>query len=93
MKTGAVAPHSISRAILQASAKAEAAAPLRVLVTEGTVPRAKDQVAAGAFIDSLRVVEAYEVADLRGVVKVFDGQKDHPLFEAATVKLRDRMLG
>lgn len=93
--SGVPSPHSLSRHIMQAQNRAEAANPLRVLVLDKDCrldPRRASLAEAAEF---LRVVEAHEPEDLSGlnVVAIPAGQKNHRLYENAEVRRRSRMLG
>lgn len=92
--------HSLSRAIVQRSAKAESERPLRVIAFEAD----RAATARGLDLRGITLAEAAEhlvvldVTDhdqLQGVnvVSIPVGQKNHRLYEAAEVRRRSRMLG
>jgi hypothetical protein len=86
---------SLSRAILQRTARAEANLPLRVIAVTKEVPGDLTKVTLVEAAEYLVVVDAREHEDLHGVdvVMIIDGQEKHPLFEDAEVRRRSRMLG
>ncbi len=90
-------PHSLSRTILQRTAKAEAEQPLRVIAIDPEVGRAVDiaKVTLKEAAEYLVVLDVREHTDLHGVdvVAILRGQKEHPLFENAETRRRSRMVG
>ena len=96
MKSGAAAPsHSLSRAILQRAAKAEAQAPLVVIALDPDSRLDPARVSLVEAAEHLIVFDAHEEEDLHGVnvVHIPGGQKSHRLYENAEVRRRSRMLG
>ena len=93
MKTGANS-HSLSRAILQHTARAEAVAPLCVIALDRDSRLDPRRVSLTEAAEHLIVFDAHTAEDLDGVnvVMIPGGQKDHRLFENAESRRRSRML-
>ncbi len=95
MGASGASAHSLSRAILQRTARAEANLPLRVVAVSREMPGDLTKVTLAEAAEHLVVVDAREHEDLHGVnvVAIPGGQEKHPLFEDAEVRRRSRMLG
>ena len=91
----AASGHSLSRQILQRAARAEAGEPLRVIAVAKEAPVDLERVTLIEVAEHLVVVDVRENEDLHGVnvVRIPGGQEGHPLYEAAEVRRRSRMLG
>lgn len=91
----AVTGHSLARHILQAEAKAEASAPLRVIMLDPDARIDPGRASLAEAAPYLRVLEVHDTDDLNGVnvVMIPEGQKHHRLFENAEVRRQSRMLG
>ena len=97
MGASGASPHSLSRTILQRTARAEAERPLRVIAIDPEAKHAVDlpKVTLKEAAEHLVVLDVREHEDLHGVdvVAIMGGQKEHPLFEDAETRRRSRMLG
>ena len=97
MRASSASPHSLSRTILQRTAKAEAEHPLRVIAIDPEAKHAVDLAKATLkeAAEYLVVLDVREHEDLHGVdvVAIPGGQKKHPLFENAETRRRSRMIG
>lgn len=95
MGASGASPHSLSRTILQRTAKAEAGEPLRVIAVGETLIGDLTKVTLAEAAEHLVIVDAREHEDLHSVnvVAILGGQEKHPLFEDAEVRRRSRMLG
>lgn len=95
MGAGNSTPHSLVRHILQRSARAEAEAPLRVIIVDRAAPIDLRRVTLAEAAGYLTILEVRDHDDLDGVnvVHILDGQEGHRLFEAVETRRRSRMLG
>lgn len=94
MRNGATG-HSLARHILQAEARAEATASLRVIALDRDSRLEPRTATLAEAAEHLVVLEVHSEDDLNGVnvVMIPSGQKHHQLFENAEVRRRSRMLG
>ena len=88
-------PYSLSRQILQRTARAEEGQPIRVIAARAKHPLDLAKVTLAEAAEHLEIVEARTHDDLKGVdvVAIPAGQEKHRLFENAESRRRSRMLG
>ena len=96
----APSPHSLTRHILQRTARAEwSSSFLRVIAVDHDAPGVLladlKKVTLAEAAGHLVVLDVRDHEDLHGVdvVAIPGGQDKHPLFEAAEVRRRSRMTG